>query len=139
MSDIFPPVAQRPRLLEFAIALGSRAEALRRDECGDWRIQGKSGHIYATPGGVQIVYSSAEESPKAWTYARKALCAFASLSQDGEFDGALFLDRAPAEAEAAVIRDKLGIPKKRELSEDTLAAFQEAGVASQYRRQGRPF
>jgi hypothetical protein len=24
---------------------GSRSRALRRDECGDWRINGKRGHI----------------------------------------------------------------------------------------------
>jgi hypothetical protein len=43
--EIFPPTKQRSALLEFASAIGSRSRALRRDECGDWRINGKRGHI----------------------------------------------------------------------------------------------
>jgi hypothetical protein len=43
--EIFPPTKQRSALLEFARAIGSRSRALRRDECGDWRINGKRGHI----------------------------------------------------------------------------------------------
>ena len=43
--EIFPPTKQHSALLEFARAIGSRSRALRRDECGDWRINGKRGHI----------------------------------------------------------------------------------------------
>jgi hypothetical protein len=37
-----------------------------------------------------------------------------------------------AESEAAVIRGKLAIPKKREVSENGLARLRAAGVASQF-------
>ena len=63
MADLFPPARQRPALLALRDALGCRDAALRRDECGDWAIFGKRGHIYAVPGtldrpktpGFQIV------------------------------------------------------------------------------------
>jgi hypothetical protein len=48
MSDVFPPARQREALLALREALGARDNSLRRDECGDWAIFGKNGHIYAT-------------------------------------------------------------------------------------------
>ena len=51
MADIYPPAVQRPRLLELAAAIDSRASCLRRDECGDWRLSGREGHIFAAPEG----------------------------------------------------------------------------------------
>lgn len=45
LADPFPPVVQRPKLLELAEALDSRSDALRRDEHIDWRISGKFGHV----------------------------------------------------------------------------------------------
>jgi hypothetical protein len=50
MADIYPPAKQREALLGFREALGCRDNAVRRDECGDWAIFGKRGHIYAIPG-----------------------------------------------------------------------------------------
>ena len=44
--DIFPTTKQRAALLKLTKALVSRGSALRRDECGDWRIEGSSGHVY---------------------------------------------------------------------------------------------
>jgi hypothetical protein len=43
--DIYPPATQRPELLKLAAALDSSDLALRRDECGDWHINGKRGYI----------------------------------------------------------------------------------------------
>ena len=37
-------------LLKLIEALGCRDKARRRDECRDWRIIRKLGHIYALPG-----------------------------------------------------------------------------------------
>jgi hypothetical protein len=49
MTDKCPPTKQLPALLAFAEACGTRASALRRDECGDWAIWGSNGHVYAFP------------------------------------------------------------------------------------------
>jgi hypothetical protein len=69
--------AQRGRLLEFAAAFGGRDSAPRRDECGDPRINGRHGHIYAVPGGVFL------GTARAWRYAKKAM-SFAKVTQDGD-------------------------------------------------------
>ena len=121
--DAYPPTVQRPALLKFAEALKCRDNALRRDECGDWRINGKQGHIYAVPGtinqpgtpGFQIYVQ--RESIRGWSAAKTALKSFTDLTLDCEVDGMLFLDRLPTATEAEVIRQYVGISKKREVSE----------------------
>jgi hypothetical protein len=126
MSDKYPPAMQREALDRFAAALGSRAAALTRDECGDPTIRGKHGHVYAVCGsldrpdmpGFQLCLDT--ESARGWTFAKRAL-SFAALTNDGDGDGALFLDRLPSKAEAVTIRDCLGIAKKRAVSEVELA------------------
>ena len=136
MADIYPPVRQRPALLELVKALGCRDSALRRDECGDWRIEGRSGHIYAVPGsldrpetpGFQIYVE--RESVREWSFAKKALKPFANLTNDGDDDGMLFLDRLPTADEAEVIRQYIGIAKKRVLSETELARLRLTGFRS---------
>jgi hypothetical protein len=141
MTDKYPPAVQRPALLKLVEALGVQERTLYRDECGDWRVNGKFGHIYAVPGipwggmerveGFQLYFRGAPEfeetlSSQGWTWAKKAL-AFCRVTQDGDTEGMLFLGRLPTTEEAAAIRDKLGIRKKRELSEENLTQFIKAG------------
>lgn len=118
--DIFPPAKQRPALIELARALGSRDSARRRDECGDWRIAGRFGHIYAVPGsldrpGFQIFIA---RSARWWANAKAALKLFADLANDGDDEGVLFLDRLPTAEEAETIRHYVGLAKKRVLSDE---------------------
>jgi hypothetical protein len=133
MTDCYPPVWQRLKLLKLAEALNCWDRALRRDECGDPRIVGKYGHVYAIPGtldrpgieGFRIYFRGASEfeepsTSKAWTYAKRSL-AFCEILNDGDGEGMLFLDRLPTPEEAEAIRDKLGIRKRTEYSEETLA------------------
>ena len=98
MADTYPPDKQRPALLAFAEALKCRDNALRRDECGDWRIKGTHGHVYAVPGsldrrrtpGFQIFVMA--WSANGWNRARKAISTFADVTNDGDDEGALFVD-----------------------------------------------
>jgi hypothetical protein len=137
MTDKYPPAVQRPALLKLVEALGCRDAALRRDECGDWRINGKYGYIYAVPGipwggmekteGFQLYFRGAEfeaSTSKAWTYAKEAL-SFCRVTQDGDTEGLLFLGRLPTPKEAEIIRDKLRIAKRAEFSEEVLAQKRE--------------
>jgi hypothetical protein len=107
-----------------AEACGTRADKLRRDECGDWAIFGNNGHIYAIPEGYQLMvgcdFEPRWKSARGWESAKKYL-AFAKLTQDGGEEGALIFDRLPTLAEASAIRLVLGIPKRVELSPATLA------------------
>jgi hypothetical protein len=140
MSDLFPATKQRPALLAFAEALDSRASALRRDDCGDPAIWGSNGHIYAVPiapgglgwrgepaiTGYQLMIGCDFDnrrwsSARGWESAKKRL-GFGKVTQDGDCEGSIILDRLPSKAEAAEIRDILGIPKRVEYSEEVLAA-----------------
>jgi hypothetical protein len=145
MADIFPPTKQRPALLELAEALDSRPGALRRDECGDWAIFGRRGHIYAVPligpeevargvpitVGYQLVVGTDIEHEsgncvRRWsTYKRLSFC---QVTQDGDEEGCLILDRLPTKAEGAIIRDVVGIPKARHLSEEQREACSRQGT-----------
>jgi hypothetical protein len=128
MTDSYPPALQRHRLTELAAGLNCSYAALRRDEYGDWRINGKYGHVYAVPGmtvhglppgeGFQFYCQCA--SKQAWTWAKKAMF-FAVVTQDSDEEGMLFLNRMPLTDEADIIRSYLGIRKRTEYSDEVLA------------------
>lgn len=73
-------------------------------------------------------YAWTSSSSTRWTYAKRAL-AFAVVTQDGEGDGVLFLDRLPSAVEALAIRKCLGIAKVVEMAPDDLARRRERGAA----------
>jgi len=108
--DTFPAAAQREALAKFAAALGASENSLKLDKCRDWHIAGKHGHVFAyAKGRFQIfVFSGARQ---AWTFAKQAL-AFARLCNDGDEEGAFFLDRLPTKSEAGTIRTHCGIHKR---------------------------
>jgi hypothetical protein len=132
--DIFPTTKQRAALLKLTKALVSRDSALRRDECGDWRIEGSSGHVYAVPGALDqpnrpgFMLYIMTSSPKAWTFAKRAL-AFAKVINDGDEEGAFVMHRLPSADEAGLIRRYWGIPKRREVSEAELDRLRSVGFA----------
>jgi hypothetical protein len=135
--DIFPPAKQRHALLALREALGCRDNALRRDECGDWRINGRQGHVYAVPEGFQLVFfarcgvtewDGAGPHIEDYTRAKRNLI-FCRLAQDGTGEGIFFLDRLPTPAEAEVIRDTLAIAKKRTMSSAELERLRATGFA----------
>jgi hypothetical protein len=135
MTDKYPPVVQRPELLKLVEALGCRPNALRRDECNDWRISGKQGWIYAVPEGFQLVYFARNgvnewdgAGPHMEDYFRaKRSLTFCRLTQDGTGEGIFLLDRLPTQEEGATIREILVIAKKREVSEETLERLRSSG------------
>jgi hypothetical protein len=120
--ETFNSARQRAALVDFAKALGSRDSALRRDECGDPCINGRRGHIYAAPEGFMLVIMG--WSANNWNKAKRAL-AFARLSQDGDDEGILILDRLPAKTEAEAIRHYLGVAKRKEIGPEQLKTLQE--------------
>jgi hypothetical protein len=117
MGDAFPPSAQRPALLDFVEALSCRDNALRRDGAS------MAGSAPSTPfpkaSRCTFAAREFEEPPpgsQKWANAKKAM-PFASVAHDGDSEGTpVIMDRLPAVDGAEVIRDKFGIPKKREVS-----------------------
>jgi hypothetical protein len=125
--ETFNAGRQRAALVDFAAALGSRDSALSRDECGDPRISGRRGHIYAAPEGFMLAVMG--WSANGWNKAKRAL-AFARVSQDGDDEGILILDRLPTKPEAEAIRHYLGVAKRKELSREHLAALAQRAFKS---------
>jgi hypothetical protein len=64
-------------------------------------------------------------SRKAWTYAKRTL-SFTRVTQDGDEEGMLIMDRLPTAEEAEAFGSYLGINKEREYDE-TLARLREKG------------
>jgi hypothetical protein len=106
--------AQQLKLLE---ALGARESTLRLDECECWRIGGGRGYIYTWGDNQSWVMYCRCRSSKAWAFAKRRLAGFARVTQDGDDEGCLKLDRLPTADEAATIRDLLGIPKRVAISD----------------------
>jgi hypothetical protein len=125
MADLFPPNKQRAALRKLAAAINSSPKALRDDECGDPRIGGSSGHVYADPRGYQVYVE--RDSARAWTAAKKAL-AFAQLAQDGDTEGVLFIPHPPSAisaSQAEALRRVVGIRRRREVSDEVRAKATE--------------
>jgi hypothetical protein len=107
----------RERLVAMLDALDASPTCLERPVCrgwiGDWQITGKHGHAM-TDGTGYLFYAQA--TPRRWTSIKQSL-AFCGLTQDGDDEGILRLDRLPTDAEAGAIRDALGLRKRRFMSE----------------------
>lgn len=126
MSDKFQPIMQRPRLLALASALEISLVHLRRDDCGDWALLGRFGRVYALASSYQIAITGWETL--GWNRCKREF-AFATLTQDGDDEGAFTFDRDPTPYEAETIRHRVGLKKRREFDEATLAAMRERGKA----------
>jgi hypothetical protein len=123
-------------------ALDASHVALRRDlnGKGDIGIHGKLGHIYADGTGFLLCITAKDErdqSPRRWTNIKRRL-AFCRLTQDGDDEGCLRLDRLPTSAEAALIREALGIRKRRTLTEGGRAQLAVARRAANSTSKGVP-
>jgi hypothetical protein len=122
----------RARLQALLTALGASPAALRRDlhrgegRKGDYGIHGKLGHVYTDGVGFLLCVTADErtQSARRWTNVKGRLM-FCRLTQDGEDEGCLRLDRIPNLAEAVVIRYALGIKRKRQLTPEAAASLKD--------------
>ncbi len=112
---------ERAQLETLLNDLDATPRALRRDACGDWIIKGKHGCIFADGKGFRIV-AGTDESSRRWTNVKRRL-SFCRITQDGDDEGCLHLDRRPTDAEAEAIRDAIHIKRKRHYSPEHLATM----------------
>jgi hypothetical protein len=96
----------KDRLEQLREALNGALRSLSRDECGTSRLLGSRGHIYRDGDGWLLYVRC--RSGRHWTYTKRAL-AFCRLTQDGDDEGCLRLDRLPSTAEAEEIRHAVGL------------------------------
>jgi hypothetical protein len=115
--------ADRDQQKALLAALGAWDRALRRDECGAWRINGKHGNIY-TWGGKSWVLYVACRSRRHWE-ATKTRLGFCEVTQDCEDEGCVRLHQLPTAEQAVAIREALGIRKRMEFSAEHLERLRE--------------
>lgn len=133
-------VKDRARLTALLRALDASDTALRREQCrsaepGDYAITGSHGHVYPDGDGF-LLYVSTDESPRRWTSIKRRL-GFCRLKNDGDDEGAFYLDRLPTGAEADAVRDAVGIKRKRRLSPEAKEALRSR-LASRHSPQAAP-
>lgn len=104
----------RAHIQNLLTALDASPRALRRDQCGDQAIIGRSGHVYANGAGFAL-YIQTGESARRWNNIKRRL-EFCRVVQDGDSEGVLALDRLPTPSEAEFIRDAVGIRRRRHIS-----------------------
>jgi hypothetical protein len=125
------------RLKVLTSALDASPRALRRDECGDFAISGKLGRIMSDGAGF-LLYVVTGESSRRWHNVKQRL-SFCRVTQDGDDEGCLSLNRLPTPAEAGLVRDALGIRRKRHLSPEALSALFIAKVVDKSASVGPTF
>jgi hypothetical protein len=116
-------MTDRESLQAFLTAIDASPRGLRRDACGDMAIIGKDGTIYQDGNGYLLCVTTGE-SARRWVFIKKRL-AFCRVTQDGDDEGCLHVDRVPAPHEAEAIREALGIRKRKNLSADALAILRD--------------
>jgi hypothetical protein len=119
---------ERARLKALLDALDASPRALGRDQCGDWMIRGSAGHIFANKAGF-LLYVATDESARRWSNIKGRL-AFCLVTQDGDDEGCLMLDRLPTATEATTIREAIGIRKRRHMTAEALAQLDVARNAA---------
>ena len=112
--------ADRKQQKALLVALGASDRALRRDECGAWWINGKHGSIHTWGDGTSWVLFIICRSRQHWTWTKKRL-GFCTITQDCDEEGCVRLHAPPTAEQANVIREALGIRKRREITADELA------------------
>ena len=101
---------QQERLL---VALDAAQSHLRRDDCGWWAIAGRHGTVNTWGDGKTWVVFVRCRSIRHWTITKRRL-SFMKVTQDGDDEGCLRLFALPTAEQAVVLRDVLGLKKRRQ-------------------------
>jgi hypothetical protein len=122
---------ERSHLGAFLTAIDGSATALERPHCrgwiGDHQITGKHGHVLAAyPGFLLYVTGTVQR----WKKAKRLLPG--TVTQDGDDEGIIRLDRLPTAAEVEAIRGVIGIRRRRHFSPEAKVA---AGLRLKLRRK----
>jgi hypothetical protein len=115
-------MTDRLHLEAFLTAVDASPSALERPNCrgwiGDYQITGKHGHVLADPPGYLLYVV------QRWKKAKRGLPG--SVTQDGDDEGIIRLDRLPLPAETEAIRDLIGIRKRRHMTPEALSKLEHA-------------
>jgi hypothetical protein len=107
--------ADRLLMRELLKALDGQSRTLHRDECGAWRVTGKSGHIYSWESSDGWLISCAPGTARKWRNLKSRL-SFCEVMQDGDDEGCFRLVALPTAEQAIQIRKALGLKRKRQVN-----------------------
>lgn len=124
-SDLDDKAADRAKLAAFAAAIGASKTSLKRDACGDWTITGLIGDV--STNGSEVYAHLSCTSARAWTSAKSRL-SFATITQDGDTEGVVRVDRPLTSDQAETLRTTIRIRKARAMDE---AALETLTIARQ--------
>lgn len=120
-------ISDRAHLDTFLTAIDASPTALERPNCrgwiGDYQITGKFGHVLADHSGYLLCVATVprrSEFTQRWKKAKRVLPG--TVTQDGDDEGFLRLDRLPTPAEAEAIRDVIGIRRRRHMTAEARVA-----------------
>jgi hypothetical protein len=116
------------------VALNAWDRALRRDECRAWTISGNTGTVHTWGDGRTWVLFVACRSVRHWT-ATKARLSFCHVTQDGDDEGCLRLFNLPTPDQAEVIRDVVGLRKRRDVPAEVLERLKSFAFERKPRRE----
>jgi len=105
----FEQADDRNLMLDLLQSLNGAKTALRRDECGDWTIFGKHGHIH-TDGSDFYIFLACP-TPGMWKNRKRKLGLM--VVQDGDDEGIFLLPDFPTKELAATIRRLVGFRQTR--------------------------
>jgi hypothetical protein len=106
--------ADRAQQRALLVALNGWDRALRRDDCGVWTIIGNTGSIHTWDSKSWVLFVTCR-SVRHWTSIKKQL-SFCAVTMDGDDEGCLRLHQLPTADQASIIRDVIGLQKKRNVS-----------------------
>jgi len=125
---------QQEKLL---VALDAAPFQLHRDECGWWVIAGRYGSLQTWGDTKTWAAYVICRSARHWTITKQRL-SFMKVTQDGDDEGCLRLFDLPNVAQAVVIRDVLGLRKRRTLNKESRDKLIAAGVNRRFRARTPP-
>ena len=118
-------MTDRLHLDAFLTAVDASPGAFERPNCrgwiGDYQITGKHGHVLADQPGFLLYITGTMQR---WKKAKRILRG--TVTQDGDDEGIIRLDRLPLPAEAEAIRDLIGIRKRRHMTPEALSKLEHA-------------
>lgn len=95
------------------------------DNCGDYNLLGTKGKIFIDDN-FWYVYVEIQAGT------REDL-SFMKISQDGDYELIVKLDRLPTKKEAKIVRNKVGLKKKRTLSPEQVKIMTERLFSYRYK------
>ena len=132
--DTYPSKTQALALKSLMLDMGASRVTYGLDECGDPKLQGTWGRVYAVPEGFQVVVYC--DSVRQWSHLKVKL-PFGKVTADCDREGLISVPNSITSEEAQRLRQVLGIRKAKVYSEEGRLACLKVWEKGGLRDQGR--